>query len=513
MRRLSVLLVAVAATAVSDVVVSSLLEPVAAVFDGNEPAKPKREAVVRVVLLGATGNLATKYLWTALFRLALHCHTVQSQTLEVIAAATHARESGERWTTQFLDTAFLRRYAPLRTEEQYLELKEALEQEDGTRRGAAARSSELAHKYLRPDAVAAQAVGPRARQAQPFFRVVVEKPFGSDLESARELQLRLREYLDDDEVYLIDHYAGKPAVQALGEYFARNHAQLHPKWNSDRIRAVAVRMSETETTGIIRDVMVNHLQLLLGLAVSPSLQPLPDTDDTDAEDYAAHYEQETGVELSQGAPFVPTAALVELESSTEAWKGTRFVLSATKAAHERRLEVRVLFQSSAERDLDAESVEDCELRVTIQTQANAPPEQSQRIEWSCSFLDGLVAPSGWQYDRLHRRALHPTPAVGGHRLPWQLGDKESAYDVLLREVSRGNRQLFASIEEAIASWSLWTPVVQQAERATPLSSSEPVTRASNLSSSYVVYPSGSASWISAEPPEPALVDRSDRDEL
>lgn len=56
-----------------------------------------------------------------------------------------------------------------------------------------------------------------------------------------------RSCVQDDDVYLIDHYAGKPAVQALGEYFARNHAQLHPMWNSDHIRTVEVRMSETDT--------------------------------------------------------------------------------------------------------------------------------------------------------------------------------------------------------------------------------------------------------------------------
>lgn len=292
--------------------------------------------------------------------------------------------------------------------------------------------------------------------------------------------------------------------------------------------------------------MVNHLQLLLGLAVAPSLPITSDagpnvqlarslryrlafthslTRSTGGrialgryEDYAAHYEHEAGAALTRGDLFVPTAALVDLQSSANGWSGVQFVLSAAKAVHERRLEVRILFKNSPTRDdnVGANDADDCELRVTIQTHANASTEHSQRIEWSCTFLDGLVTPSGWQYDRLDRRAMHPSTPATDCRLPWQLGDTVSAYDVLLREVSNGNRQLFASVDEAIASWSLWTPIVQQVERATlSLSTSDLVTRvASRSRSSYIVYPTGSASWNGVQTLKPTPATRSEHiDEL
>ncbi|RLN57057.1 hypothetical protein BBP00_00007699, partial [Phytophthora kernoviae] len=105
------------------------------------------------------------------------------------------------------------------------------------------QSCELVHRYLRPQALE---VIPG-----PFFRVVVEKPFGRDLESAHELATRLRQIYDgepsirlqDKELYVMDHYAGKPVVQALRSYLELNTAVLHPIWNTRYIRDIHVRTS------------------------------------------------------------------------------------------------------------------------------------------------------------------------------------------------------------------------------------------------------------------------------
>lgn len=287
--------------------------------------------------------------------------------------------------------------------------------------------------------------------------------------------------------------------------------------------------------------MINHLQLLMGLAIAPSLQTPDDTPADPAaqlalglrhrlafassltrsvagrlllrryEDYTAHYELEFGAKLPEDDPFVPTAALVELQSSAIEWEGTNFVLSAAKAVQERRLDLRIQFGASSERESVAGASDACELRVTIQTAKNVPPQQSQRIGWSCSFLDALEVPSGWEYDPLDHRAMRPTPRDDAQRLPWELGDKESAYDVLLRDVALGNRQLFASMEEAIASWSLWTPIVQHTERA--VRSSPSSEQSPRHTPSFVEYATGSRLWFADDTPGSSTTAREPRDEL
>lgn len=122
----------------------------------------------------------------------------------------------------------------------------------------------------------------------------------------------------------------------------------------------------TYSTGIIRDVMVNHLQLLLGIAVRPAFQSVaPEQGSVTAfidslkrnlnghwligqyNEYKLHYQAATGSDLDEqerDAGFVATAALVELESSLSQWKSTRFVLSAAKATDKRDLHIRIRFK-------------------------------------------------------------------------------------------------------------------------------------------------------------------------
>lgn len=122
-------------------------------------------------------------------------------------------------------------------------------------------------------------VGLTAETADDWRRVIIEKPFGRDAESARELNRMLHQTLDEDQIYRIDHYLGKETVQNI-MVFRFSNGFIEPLWNRQHIDHVQITVAESvgvehrgpyyEEAGALRDMIPNHLLVLLGfLAMEP----------------------------------------------------------------------------------------------------------------------------------------------------------------------------------------------------------------------------------------------------
>ncbi|CAK9179348.1 unnamed protein product, partial [Ilex paraguariensis] len=200
-----------------------------------------------------------------------------------------------------------------------------------------------------------------------WTRIVVEKPFGKDLASAEELSSQIGELFDEAQIYRIDHYLGKELVQNLLVLRFANRFFL-PLWNRDNIDNVQIVFREDFGTegrggyfdeyGIIRDIIQNHLLQVLCLVamekpvslksehirdekvkVLQSVVPIKDE-----EVVLGQYEGYTDDSTVPDNSNTPTLATMILRIHNERWEGVPFILKAGKALNSRKAEIRVQFK-------------------------------------------------------------------------------------------------------------------------------------------------------------------------
>lgn len=314
-----------------------------------------------------------------------------------------------------------------------------------------------------------------AGSALPWTRVVIEKPFGHDLASARTLNQQALEVLGEEHIYRIDHYLGKETVQNI--FVMRfGNAIFEPLWNRQHIDHVQITMAETigvvgrgrfyEETGVLRDIVQNHLLQVLALcAMEPpvsfeadeirnmkaqvlrSLRPMPNGSEEGSIVWGQYegYRDEAGVaENSKTPTFVAMRAHID----NWRWNGVPFYLRAGKALKSRVTEVSFHFKSIPfclfGDEQTCQMIDPNVLKLRIQ------PNEGISMQIACKVPGEDLSIGGVTMDFQYEGAF-------GRKPP-------EAYERLLLDCMRGDATLFARRDEVEYSWAFSGQIQEALER-------------------------------------------------
>jgi len=445
-----------------------------------------------LVILGASGDLTKRLLMPALYNLA--CDGLLPDEFAVVGMARRAMTTAEFREQQRQD---IRGFSTRKTFDadrwQWLESRlhyVAGEFNDPTAyatlrelardvaAGTAAADNTLIYMAISPEffEVVNQQLDDAGFTRLPGGkRIIVEKPFGKDLESAAALNRSLLSRWREDEIYRIDHYLGKETVQNLLAFRMAN-AMFAPLWNAAHIDHIQISATETvgvetrgeyyDKTGVVRDMLQNHLlQMLAYVCMEPpaSLDPGAVREAKsrllesvrlfgpgDVADCCVRGQYGPGTRADGGAavgyrqePHVdpqsntPTYAAVRLHIDNDRWAGMPVYLRSGKALWKRGTEIVVQFKGEAAANLLIFHIQPHQgVEIRMQAKRPGPMFQLQRAGMRFDYAETFEASRG------------------------------TGYEVLLYSALAGDPTLFSRTDFVEASWRIMQPVLD-AWQATP----------------------------------------------
>ncbi len=311
-----------------------------------------------------------------------------------------------------------------------------------------------------------------------WSRIIIEKPFGEDTDSARHLQKQITQHLDESQIYRIDHYLGKETVQNI-LVFRFSNPIFESLWNNHHIDHVQLTVSEEigvgtrgrfwEEAGMLRDIVQNHMMQLLSLvAMEPpinlkassihdekvkvlaSIRPI---DLKNLDQYAirgqygpgfingqavAGYRQEENVARDSN---VETYVALELFIDNWRWAGVPFYLRAGKRLPKRTTEIAITFKNAPGFLLQLNGRQNEQNTLVIRIQ----PDEGIALKMNCKIPGMSTQIQPVKMDFRYGSYFGSTPP--------------EAYERLICDCMAGDSTLFARIDEVISSWELLTPLL------------------------------------------------------
>lgn len=295
-----------------------------------------------------------------------------------------------------------------------------------------------------------------------WTRILIEKPFGNDVKTAKKLDGLLADLFEEKQIFRIDHYLAKEALQNIVA-FRFSNSIFEPLWNNRHIEKVHIKLFEQsgiegrgaffDPLGALRDVGQNHMLMMLSLIAMNRPRSLEGEDvrhqralalkdirgikPKNMSEYVTKGQYDTYIHEKGVAASSKTETYFRIETYIDSvrWKGVPFYLESGKALAETKTEIDVYFKN--EGDSDNQNI------LTFRIQ----PDESIRIKF-------FVKTPGYEFKTESKTLRFKYGDVAS------FSEMPNDYERLIHDAFNGDQTLFSSTEEIMASWKYITPIME-----------------------------------------------------